>query len=171
MNEFEFHISPAASWSRPQTSAGTDGARSSTRRARRGSVVSSCGLSTASAMSGMTPLRPAAQLIAEDSQAPGPLAADGTSGDDTAFGSVVVRDRRLFDHEASLRHTYLERGVIEVAGGSMSEQRRSGLVDAAVDCYGMSARAERQPVQINGDILRVVRDASERARHVALARS
>ena len=169
MNELEFHISPAASWSRPQTRVGTDGASSSTRRARRGSVVSSWALDCFGDV-GYDTVAPAAQLIAEDPQMPGPAASDRASGDDVAFGAVVVRDWRLFDHEASLRHAHLERGVVEVARGSMPEQRRSGLVDAPVDCHGMSARAERQPVQVDGDILRVVR-AGERARHFALSRS
>ncbi len=57
MIELEFHISPAPSSSRPHTAVGTRGARSSTRCARRGSSVSRCGLSTASAASGMTPSR------------------------------------------------------------------------------------------------------------------
>jgi hypothetical protein len=48
ITEFEFHISPAPSSSRPQTAVGTWGARSSTRCARSGSSVSRCGLSTAS---------------------------------------------------------------------------------------------------------------------------
>jgi hypothetical protein len=55
VSEFEFHISPAASSSRPQTGVGTSAARSSTRCATCGSSVSRCGLSTASATSGMTP--------------------------------------------------------------------------------------------------------------------
>lgn len=57
MNELEFHISPAPSGSRPHTNVGTDGVGSSTRRAQSGSVVSRRGLSTASAMSGVTPSR------------------------------------------------------------------------------------------------------------------
>ena len=53
--EFEFHISPVASSSRPQTLAGTSGTRSSRHRAARGSSLSRCGLSTASAASGIRP--------------------------------------------------------------------------------------------------------------------
>jgi len=53
--ELEFHISPAASSSRPQTAVGTWGTRSSTRCATAGSSVSRCGLSTASSASGMIP--------------------------------------------------------------------------------------------------------------------
>lgn len=57
MTEFEFHISPPPSSSRPQTGVGTDATRSSTRRAVSTSTLSRRGLSTASAMSGMTPSR------------------------------------------------------------------------------------------------------------------
>ena len=57
IKEFEFHISPARSSSRPHTGSGTDGTRSSRRRATAGSSVSRRGLSTASATSGMTPSR------------------------------------------------------------------------------------------------------------------
>ena len=55
--EFEFHISPAPSSSRPQTGVGTEAMKSSTRWASAGSSLRSRGLSTASATSGMTPLR------------------------------------------------------------------------------------------------------------------
>ena len=55
ITEFEFHISPARSSSRPHTGSGTNGTRSSRRRATAGSSVSRRGLSTASATSGMTP--------------------------------------------------------------------------------------------------------------------
>ena len=55
VSEFEFHISPVCNSSRPQTGRGTRGTSSSSRRTRSGSVVRRCGLSTASATSGMTP--------------------------------------------------------------------------------------------------------------------
>jgi hypothetical protein len=55
VTEFEFHISPAPSSSRPQTGVGTWGTRSSSRCARTGSSVKDCGLSTASPTSGIAP--------------------------------------------------------------------------------------------------------------------
>ena len=54
---FEFHISPAASSSRPQTGVGTFGTVTSTRRAHPSSSLSRTGLSTASETSGMWPPR------------------------------------------------------------------------------------------------------------------
>jgi hypothetical protein len=57
ITEFEFHISPARSSSRPHTGVGTDGMRSRTRCARPGSLVRRSGLSTASETSGITPSR------------------------------------------------------------------------------------------------------------------
>jgi hypothetical protein len=57
ITEFEFHISPVPSSSRPHTGVGTCATTSRTRRARCSSLVSCRGLSTASAMSGMCPFR------------------------------------------------------------------------------------------------------------------
>ena len=55
VSEFEFHISPVASSSRPQTGVGTCPARSSSRRASAPSPLNRRGLSTASATSGIVP--------------------------------------------------------------------------------------------------------------------
>ena len=57
ITEFEFHISPVPSSSRPHTGVGTCATTSSTRRARCSSLVSRRGLSTASAASGMCAFR------------------------------------------------------------------------------------------------------------------
>jgi hypothetical protein len=57
ISELEFHISPVASSSRPQTGVGTSATSSSTRCASETSSVNSCGLSTASSMSAITPSR------------------------------------------------------------------------------------------------------------------
>jgi hypothetical protein len=57
ITEFEFHISPARSSSRPHGGVGTRPTTSSTRRATSSSVLSRLGLSTASATSGMCPPR------------------------------------------------------------------------------------------------------------------
>ena len=53
MSELEFHISPKPSSSLPQTRGGTDGTEVSRLLAVSGSSLNRCGLSTASAMSGM----------------------------------------------------------------------------------------------------------------------
>jgi hypothetical protein len=57
ITEFEFHISPARSSSRPHTGVGTCGTNSSSLRAQSASSLSRFGLSTASATSGMIPSR------------------------------------------------------------------------------------------------------------------
>ena len=57
ITEFEFHISPVPSSSRPHTGVGTCATTSRRRRARRSSPVRCRGLSTASATSGMCPSR------------------------------------------------------------------------------------------------------------------
>jgi hypothetical protein len=58
---------------------------------------------------------PAAHLIAEDPEAPRPPASDRTFGNNATLQPIAVADWRLLDHEAALRHTHLERGVVEVA--------------------------------------------------------
>jgi hypothetical protein len=55
--EFEFHISPAPSSSRPHTRFGICGTSSRIRRASFRSPLSRRGLSTASPMSAITPSR------------------------------------------------------------------------------------------------------------------
>jgi hypothetical protein len=57
MIEFEFHISPVRSSSRPQTRIGIWGTNSRRRLASATSSLSLRGLSTASPMSGITPSR------------------------------------------------------------------------------------------------------------------
>jgi len=73
MKEFEFHIPPASSSSRPQTGVGTDGASASSRRARSGSSLSRRG------------------SLDE-------AAADRALADDAAVGAVAWADRRRLDY-------------------------------------------------------------------------
>jgi hypothetical protein len=60
-------------------------------------------------------LAPAAHLVAEDPEAPSPAATDRTLRDDSTLGSVAIADRCLLYHEPPLRHTHLERRVVQVA--------------------------------------------------------
>src|ERR671936_935975 len=119
MMEFEFHISPVCSSSRPQTGVGTYGASSSMRSARSLSSVRHCGLSTASATSGITPSRqdhavaPAPYLVAEEPKAARCVCADGALRDDASLAALAPRGR-LLDHEPALWHADFERGVIQV---------------------------------------------------------
>ena len=103
---------------------------------------------------GYDAVAPAAHLVAEEPQTPGPAIADGASSDDSALGAVAVRDRCLLDHEASLRHAHLERGVVEVADRVDGGSTPSRLEDAAVEADEVSARAERQPVEVDRGGLR-----------------
>jgi hypothetical protein len=54
-------------------------------------------------------------------------------------------DRRLLDHERSLRELDLKRGVVEVARRPPLEASRERFVDASVEPDEVPARAERQP--------------------------
>jgi hypothetical protein len=58
-------------------------------------------------------------------------------------------DRRLLDHERSLRKFDLKRGVVEIARRPPLQPRGQRLVDASVEPDEVPARAERQPVQVN----------------------
>ncbi len=73
ISELEFHISPAASSSRPQTAVGTSAHQvEQPLRERRIVDVSRCGLSTASSTSGIDAVAPAANLVPEEPQASRP---------------------------------------------------------------------------------------------------
>ena len=92
---------------------------------------------------------PEPDLVAEDPESARPASADGAFGDDTALLSAPVVDRRLLDHERSLREFDLKRGVVEVARRPPLQPRGQRLVDASVEPDEVPARAERQPVQVN----------------------
>lgn len=92
---------------------------------------------------------PEPDLVAEDAKSARPASADGAFGDDTALLSAPVVDRRLLNHERSLREFDLKRGVVEVARWPPLQPRGQRLVDASVEPDEVPARAERQPVQVN----------------------
>jgi hypothetical protein len=93
---------------------------------------------------------PEPDLVAEDPKAPRPASADGALGDDAALLAAPVVNRRLLDHERSLRNFDLKRGVVEVARWPPLQPRRKRLVEATVEPDEVPARAEGQPVQVNG---------------------
>jgi hypothetical protein len=137
ITEFEFHISPTPSSSRPHhRGVGTDGTRSSgplrlTRRPRStwaqppGDV-------------GDDTVTPTANLVPEDPKTPSPALSDCAFGDDASLPTVRIGNRSLLDHEPSLRYVHLERGVIEVAGRPPPDPRRNRLVDAPVQPHRMT---------------------------------
>src|SRR4029453_4109524 len=89
-----------------------------------------------------------ADLAAEESQATGRARPDRTLGDDAALAALAP-GRRLLDHEPALRDLPLERGVVEVAAITACEPRREPFEDAPVPADGVTASAQRQPVEIN----------------------
>jgi hypothetical protein len=95
------------------------------------------------------PVAPATHLVAEDPKSPGPPRADRADGGDAATGFVAVWNRRLLDHEASLRHAHLERGVVEITRRSMLEPRHHCFENATVETHEMATRSQRQPVQVD----------------------
>src|SRR5215213_3892550 len=95
------------------------------------------------------PSEPQANLVAEDSISGRPTAAYGATGDDAPLATAQIRDRRLFDDVGSLGDLDLERGVVEVACRTSLHQGRQRFVDATVEPDGVSARAEREPVEVD----------------------
>ena len=87
---------------------------------------------------------PAADLVAEQAQAGEMAAADGAGGDDAAARLVGVRRRRDLDGVV----VDDERGVVEVAARPAVERRIDGLEDAAVEADGVTARTQRDPVEV-----------------------
>ncbi|MFL5889391.1 MAG: hypothetical protein ACJ76M_09930 [Solirubrobacteraceae bacterium] len=94
---------------------------------------------------------PDADLVAKDPEPAGRATADGASGDDAPIGGAQVRDRCLLDHVRLLQELDLEGGVVEVAPRTPLDARRERLVDATIEPDEVAARAERQPVEIDGD--------------------
>ena len=148
--EFEFHISPACSASRPQTGVGTSGTSSSSRRAQSGSSLRRFGLSTASAMSAMSRsnLRASVGPRREEREARQRSGADRAFADDAPL-LVLSPYRRLLDHEPRLGNVDLQCRVVEVAAPSPVEPCREPLEHASVPPNGVAAGAERQPVQVD----------------------
>jgi hypothetical protein len=70
-------------------------------------------------------------------------------GDDAPLLAAPVVDRRLLDHERSLRDFDLQRGVVEVARRPPLEPRCNRLEDASVQPHRVAARAEREPVEVD----------------------
>jgi len=162
--EFEFHISPACSSSRPpQMGVGTSGTSSSSRRAQSGSSLRRLGLSTASSMSGINPSRQrrtSYRKSARRANAAAPTAPSPT----TPRSSSSRPHRRLLDHEPRLGNVDLQRRVVEVAAITIVEPCRKRLEDASVPPNGVAAGAEWQPVQVDARWAELVE------RHHALVR-
>ena len=147
--EFEFHISPAASSSRPHTSAGTCGARPSTRSATAGSSVEAPRAVDRLVAIGDVAVAPAPHLVAEDPEATRPAGADRAARDDAALAGRATGNRRLLDHVAPHSDAHLERGVVEVARLPPREACPDRLEGAAAQPDAVAARTERQPVEID----------------------
>jgi len=150
ISEFEFHISPVPSSSRPQTGVGTRGTRSRTRAARARWRVSRRGGPTASSASGMHP--PGQRRTSYRNRRRRP----------------AHRARHL-DHRCDPVEVDVERRVVEVVPRPPRDAGRDRLEDAAVTPDEVTAGAERQPQQIDrraprGVLWRI--RGGHRARHV-----
>ena len=129
--EFEFHISPASSSSRPHTGVGTVATRSSSRRATRGSLVSRRGPPTAAAEIRDRPAAPAADLVAKQAQPADVAAPDGARGR-PRLGSprrrpARARSRSCSDRRPARRRAPRDRGrIVADAGARLRWPRRRG---------------------------------------------
>jgi hypothetical protein len=75
-------------------------------------------------------------FVPEESEAAGRSRADRALGGDTALAALVPR-WCLLDHEPALRHTHLERRVVEVTAISPLDLRGDRLEDLPVEPYRM----------------------------------
>ena len=96
MTEFEFHISPVCSWSRPQTSAGTSGTSSHDQGRMRGVVAHADGASDRLRDVGDDAVPPSADLVSEQPQV-----------------SRQRRAHRSFDHPVPLLPSPWDRGLLD----------------------------------------------------------
>jgi len=106
---------------------------------------------------------PAAELVAEDPEAPGEAAADGALRDDAALGPVTLAQRRGLDHEPPFGQANLERRVVELARRPAADSGRERLVDLPVEPHRVTARAEREPVEVDRSAHRVPYHRARRA--------
>jgi hypothetical protein len=148
ISEFEFHISPAASSSRPQT-GGCPGHQ--LEQPSRAVEIVAEAMRTLDRLADVRDhaVAPASDLVTEEAEPARRVRPDGTLGDDATLGPVAGAERCLLDHEASLRDANLERGVEEVAGGPPGEPRCRRLEEASVQTHRMAARAEREAVEVD----------------------
>ena len=149
MTEFEFHISPAWSSSRPHTGVARPATRSSTRRASRRIGGEPARPADRLAEVGDRPPAPAADLVAEDAQAREPAAADRAGGHHAAARLVGVRRGCELDGIALAVQLDHERGVVEVVAPATPACRLDGLEETAHVAHRVPAGAERDPVQID----------------------
>ena len=94
------------------------------------------------------PASPATHLVAEDAQPPGPATATGPSA--TTPRSAPLRPQSARSRSRSgLPVPHLERRVIEVACRPPLQPGRDHLEDASAQPHAVSARPEREPVQVD----------------------
>ena len=149
VTEFEFHISPACSSSRPHTGVGTDGTRVEESLGAGGVDVHGHG-GGGFALVGDDACRPASDLVAEQPKSARPFGSYGAFGHDASPFSVYIGDGCHFDHEAAFGDDDCERRVVEVARAASLDQRRYRLEHLAARPDDGLARSERDPVERHG---------------------
>jgi hypothetical protein len=95
------------------------------------------------------PITPAAHLVAKHAQPPDVAAADGAGPDHASTRLVSVRRGRDLDRVAIAVEFDRERCVIDVASLSMPARSCDRLEDPAVEADGVTARAKRDPIEID----------------------
>ena len=92
---------------------------------------------------------PSADLVPEETEASSELRSDRSLHDNPASWPVIIRDRRLLDHEAALRDDYHESRVIEVARTSVLNMRADHLEEPPAQPHDVLPRAQWDPVEIH----------------------
>src|SRR5438034_8941278 len=91
---------------------------------------------------------PSADLIPEETETSWRFRSDRPLHDNPASCPVIVRDRRLLDHEAALRRDDHESRVIEVAWTSVLNTRADRLEEPSAQLHDVLPRAQRDPVKV-----------------------
>jgi hypothetical protein len=145
VTEFEFHISPVPSSSRPQTGVGTCATTSSTILVGGQSLRTLYGFGNVRNISAA----PKPDLVAEDPKSACPPTADRALGHDAPVLAAPVVDRRLLDDVLRPWKLHLERGVVEITRRTPLQPRRDGFVHATIEPDEMPTGPKRQPVQVH----------------------
>jgi hypothetical protein len=142
MIEFEFHISPAPSSSRPPHRRGY--LRNQLQYPPGEILVLGQSLGAVDSFVEVRDdsVKPTADLIAEEAEATHPAAPDWTSGDGPPSRRVAIRHGGTLDRVATFCHVNHKRRVIEVEGASAFEQRDRRLEDPAVESHRVASGAQ-----------------------------
>jgi hypothetical protein len=85
---------------------------------------------------------------------PAQRAAHGAFANYAPIAPPIVDHRRVLHDIASLRHEDLKSGVVEITNRPLVQARLDRLVDASVQTDEVTARAQREPIEVDSESLK-----------------